>query len=138
MPCDTSLAMRWKAVDRHCDTCDVVCGGWLALSHRAGGLSLAGGGGKFQKGRSGNPGGLTKHARAVRKSIAEQLEARCRAPGGGDKLVDALIAGIEDGDSTCIKLACEYRWGKPVERVEHSGTVGFADLVLGSMLGVTE
>jgi hypothetical protein len=72
----------------------------------------------FQPGKSGNPGGLTKEHREARKRVADALDAAFTRPDGTDGLVEAIVLGVADGDGTCIKLACEYRWGKPVQPVE--------------------
>ncbi len=75
--------------------------------------------GAFKKGGpSPNPGGLTKAQREARRTLREALDQRFTRPDGTDILVDALVRGVEDGDSTCIKLSCEYRYGKPVQPVE--------------------
>jgi hypothetical protein len=71
------------------------------------------------KGKSGNPGGLTKAFVAARRKASELLEAAlCNKETGVDELVDAIVDGVRARDATCIKLACEYRWGKPVQPVE--------------------
>lgn len=70
----------------------------------------------FKKGQSGNPGGLTKEQREIRQSVSEKLNARFEE-GGVDRLVDAIVFGVERGDASCIKLACEYRWGKPSQEL---------------------
>lgn len=77
----------------------------------------------FKPGQSGNPGGMPKGAREVRQKVAAALDARFTVDGR-DLLVDALVAGVSMADATCIKLACEYRWGKPVTMLELSGPEG--------------
>jgi hypothetical protein len=77
----------------------------------------------FKPGQSGNPGGMPKGAREVRFKVAAALDERF-TQDGQDRLVDALVLGVEAGDATCIKLACEYRWGKPVTQLELSGPDG--------------
>ena len=65
-----------------------------------------------------NPGGLTREQRQRRKSVSDALERAFTRADGTDELVDAIVAGVRERDSTCLKLACDYRWGKPVQRVE--------------------
>ena len=52
------------------------------------------------------------------------LDAAFRREDGSDVLIDAVKAGVETGDSTCMKIAWEYRFGKPVTMVELSGPDG--------------
>lgn len=75
--------------------------------------------GRVRKGTP-NPGGMTKEQRERRKSVAEALEKAFVGPDGQDMLIDAIVDGVMSGDGMCIKLACEYRYGKPVQRVEIS------------------
>lgn len=81
--------------------------------------------GQFKPGQSGNPGGLPKGTRELRKRVQDALDEVfvCKETGR-DTLIDAIKAGVETGDSTCMKLACEYRYGKPVTMVELSGPDG--------------
>lgn len=71
----------------------------------------------FKPGQSGNPGGLTKRHREVRKKVAQLLEDAL-VVDNHDRLIEAIVDGVQARDSTCIKLACEYRWGKPMQPVE--------------------
>jgi hypothetical protein len=76
----------------------------------------------FQKGQSGNPQGHSKARRETREKVRAALDAKFEQGDGSDLLVDALVHGVQTGDSTCIKLACEYRWGKPESDVTlHAG-----------------
>lgn len=80
------------------------------------------GAGQFQPGKSGNPGGFSKARRAARERIRTALDTAFTREDGSDMLVDAIVAGVRDADSTCIRLACEYRWGKPETDVNlHDG-----------------
>ena len=81
----------------------------------------------WKPGQSGNPGGLSKAARRARQAVRDALDAafteEVEDEHGNKKVIDTLIMAIVDGvkvdrDATCIKLACEYRWGKPVQPVE--------------------
>jgi hypothetical protein len=78
----------------------------------------------FKPGQSGNPAGTPKGTREIRHRVSELLDAAFRREDGSDVLIDAIKAGVETGDSTCMKLACEYRYGKPVTMVELSGPDG--------------
>ncbi len=79
--------------------------------------------GRFRKGQSGNPLGTPRRTRELRQKVSQALEeAFCK--DGRDLLVDAIVTGVEAGDSTCLKLAAEYRWGKPATEVELSGPGG--------------
>lgn len=78
----------------------------------------------FKPGQSGNPAGTPKGTREIRHRVSELLDAAFRREDGSDVLIDAVKAGVETGDSTCIKIAYEYRWGKPVTMVELSGPDG--------------
>ena len=79
--------------------------------------------GGFKKGRSGNPGGFTKEQREQRLRAAEALDEVFQAEKAGDydKLAQAILDGVERGDAAIIRLACEYRWGKPTQIVENAG-----------------
>ena len=78
----------------------------------------------FKPGQSGNPGGQRKGSREIRHKVADLLEIAFTKVEGEDLLVNAIKAGVETGDGQCIKLAAEYRWGKPVTMVELSGPDG--------------
>jgi hypothetical protein len=79
--------------------------------------------GQFAPGKSGNPGGVPKGTRELRKRVQDALD-EAFMQDGRDTLIDAIKVGVETGDSTCMKLACEYRYGKPVTMVELSGPDG--------------
>lgn len=70
--------------------------------------------------RSGtpNPGGLTRAQREVRAAVRTLLDEAFTGPDGTDVLVDAIKLGVSIGDGSIIRLACEYRWGKPTQPVE--------------------
>jgi hypothetical protein len=72
---------------------------------------------RFEKGQSGNPGGLTKEHREFRRVLQEQLRSGLVDADGMNKLARALVFGVESGDPTCIKLCCEYILGKPEQHV---------------------
>lgn len=71
----------------------------------------------FKPGQSGNPTGLPAKVRETRLAVQEALDRAFTQPDGADGLVAAIVRGVAVGDGVCIKLACEYRWGKPVQRV---------------------
>ena len=74
-------------------------------------------GGRLVKGTaSPNPGGQTKKHIAIRRSVRNALDQAFTRPDGTDELVDALVAGVRSGDATSLKLACAYRYGKPVDQ----------------------
>ena len=81
-------------------------------------------GGKWLKGVSPNPGGLPHDVRERRKRIAELLDKAFALPDGSDLLVDAIVDGVAERDSTCLKLACSYRWGSPEQFVQLYGENG--------------
>lgn len=68
----------------------------------------------WKPGQSGNPGGLTRVHRETRARVRAALDDAFQQKGT-DGLVDAIVAGVHVMDSTCLKLACAYRWGKPSE-----------------------
>lgn len=82
----------------------------------------------FEPGKSGNPDGLPAAVREIRMAVREALDKAFTGPGGSDELVTALVRGVSVGDGVCIKLACEYRWGKPVQQLEVSGNLATVTL----------
>ncbi len=81
-------------------------------------------GGKWLKGMSPNPGGCPAGARERREHIARLLDKAFELPDGGDLLVDAIVDGVAERDSTCLKLACAYRLGSPEQFVQLYGEGG--------------
>lgn len=85
----------------------------------------------WQKGQTGNAGGLSKHVRAVRASVREALD-KAFTVGDRDTLIEAIVEGVATKDSTCLKLACEYRWGKapqPLTGENGQGPVNVASMI---------
>jgi hypothetical protein len=78
----------------------------------------------FAKGQSGNPRGCPVGTKERRKRIAEQLDKAFTRPDGSDELVLAILEGVRSADSTCLKLACSYRWGNPENFVQLYGEDG--------------
>ena len=80
----------------------------------------------WPKGVSGNPAGRSKKSRQEMAKAKSHLDRLFRATkeGDHDKLAAIIYRGAVEGDGTCIRLACEYRWGKPVSEVEISGHDG--------------
>ncbi len=81
----------------------------------------------FEAGKSPNPGGWSKEARAKRKAVAEALDEAFTVqdivdgkPVTKDLLVEAIKLGVQEGEPALIRLACEYRYGKPVQPVDLS------------------
>ena len=72
---------------------------------------------QFEPGKSGNPSGLPAKVRETRLAVKDALDKAFTQPDGTDGLVTAIVMGVAQGDGVCIKLACEYRWGKPVQHV---------------------
>lgn len=85
--------------------------------------------GGFKPGISGNPGGYSKRMRELHGRLREALDAAFTREDGTDVLVDALVAGVRTGDSTCIKLSCEYRFGRAPQAIELTGADGEPVLV---------
>lgn len=88
-----------------------------------------------------NPSGLSLERRALRRDVKAYLDEYLTYEDENgktrDKLIDAFVRGVEAGDSTIIKLAAHYRWGKPVNRIEVAGEGGGpikADLLSDSQL----
>lgn len=82
----------------------------------------------WKPGQSGNPTGLPAAVRETRLAVKDALDKAFTEPDGSDKLVNAIATGVSIGDGMCIKLACEYRWGKPVQQLEVSGNLATATL----------
>jgi hypothetical protein len=79
--------------------------------------------GRFKPGQSGNPSGHSKSRREMRAKVQAALDEAFAEPDGTDTLVKAIVFGVQTGDSTCLRLACEYRWGKPETDVNiHEGS----------------
>ena len=79
----------------------------------------------WKPGECPNPGGFTKEKRAQRKAIAEALDeaftVREIIDGkeiSKDLLVEAIKIGVQEREPSLIRLACEYRWGKPVQPID--------------------
>lgn len=56
-----------------------------------------------------------------RKPKADELQLIEKLSPLDDIAFKALQAGVENGEFQFIKLFMEYRYGKPKEKVEHSG-----------------
>jgi hypothetical protein len=86
---------------------------------------MAGPGRRFKKGQSGNPAGSSRAQREQRLKAKALLDDLLEAKKGRpDLLATAIARGVMSGDATCIRLACEYRWGKPVSEIELTGSDG--------------
>ncbi len=75
----------------------------------------------FQKGQTGNPGGVGLDWRARRRAVAEALDKAFVTPDGRDTLVEIIHEGAALKDATCLKLASSYRWGTPEQKIELTG-----------------
>jgi hypothetical protein len=82
-------------------------------------------GGSWKPGQSGNPTGLTSETRAKRQAIAAALDEAFTVKEivdgkevTKDLLVEAIKLGVQQGEPSLVRLACEYRYGKPVQPVE--------------------
>lgn len=62
-----------------------------------------------------------KREGAGRKSKADELALIERLSPLDDVAVKQLEKGVKKGDFQFIKMFFEYRFGKPKEKVEHSG-----------------
>lgn len=81
--------------------------------------------GGIKKGEVRNPRGNPGIMREVRENVSAMLaEAMQDKVTGCDMLVTAIVGGVKAGDSRWGKIACEYRWGKPVQRMELTGKDG--------------
>ena len=58
---------------------------------------------------------------AGRKPKAEEVQLIERLTPLDDTAMKSLEDGVKKGDFQFIKLFMEYRYGKPKEKVEHSG-----------------
>lgn len=80
----------------------------------------------FQKGQSGNPHGRPKGlGEAIRKKL-----------GDGEKLIEWMMdlaqTATKDADRIqAIRWLSDHGYGKPIERVEHSGSMTLEQLVAG-------
>jgi hypothetical protein len=68
--------------------------------------------------RANNGGARTG---AGRKPKAEELALIERLSPLDDLAIKKLEAGVKQGEFAFIKMFFEYRFGKPKEKVEHSG-----------------
>lgn len=73
--------------------------------------------GRIAGGGSLNPGGMTASQVALRRRVHELLDAAFTNPDGTDELVEIVVSGARQLDSTCLKLAFEYRYGKAPKTV---------------------
>jgi len=76
----------------------------------------------FQKGKSGNPSGRAKGCMSLAESIRKKF-------GGGEQLIEWMVgiattAAKAADRIQAIKWLSDHGYGKPVERVEHSGAGG--------------
>lgn len=75
--------------------------------------------GKWVKGQSGNPKGLGGRPKKGDDAPSAIIAALKRAaPEAKDILADKIAAGVLLGDSAFVKIAAEYRWGKPQASVD--------------------
>lgn len=88
-----------------------------------------------------NRDGMSAAKRALRRDVRAYLDEYMTYEDEDgntrDRLIDAFVRGVQAGDSTIIKLAAHYRWGKPVNRIEVAGEGGGpikADLLSDSQL----
>lgn len=79
----------------------------------------------WQVGHSGNPGGFTKATRARRIAVAAALDEALTVKEivdgkeiSTDLLVEAIKLGVQEREPSLVRLACEYRWGKPIQPIE--------------------
>jgi len=65
-----------------------------------------------------NRGGARKGAGRKRKDVEQKLVETLTAYD--EVAMESLIDAVKDGESWAIKLFMEYRYGKPVARIEGS------------------
>lgn len=84
----------------------------------------------FEPGKSGNPSGLSRDMRDRRLRVAEALDKRlvqALDDGNGGKtepvdlLVEAIALGVMEREPAIMRIACDYRWGKPPQEVTGEG-----------------
>ena len=80
---------------------------------------------KFKPGQSGNPSGFSKERRTRLQEIAEALD-KAFAPEGNspDKLINVIVIGVLAGNVELIKLAAQYRWGRPPQEISLANDSG--------------
>jgi hypothetical protein len=71
------------------------------------------------KGQSGNPSG-SGAGRPRKGDDAPSVLAKAlkKIAPGRDILAEKIAAGVLAGDYNFVKLAAEYRWGRPLQRTE--------------------
>ncbi len=82
----------------------------------------------FVKGQSGNPGGKGKKR--------EDLQAKC-IKAVDDFVFEAWLNEVRTmGEEwvECSKLLAAYGYGKPSQKIEHSGSLTLEELVTASMV----
>lgn len=77
----------------------------------------------FQKGKSGNPGGVS----AVAAKAAHELRAALE--GDAQEIHAALMSLVRDGNVQAVIYAHQQLVGKPKERVEIEGVAGDSVLI---------
>ncbi len=82
----------------------------------------------FVKGQSGNPGGRPK-ALAEVQDAARQHTAAAMATLARVCSDETVPPAAQVAAATAL---LDRGWGKPTQAVEHSGSIGLAELVLGS------
>jgi hypothetical protein len=84
----------------------------------------------FEPGQSGNPSGLSRDMRDRRLRVAEALDKRLvqaldDGKGGKtepvDLLVEAIALGVMEREPSIMRIACDYRWGKPPQEITGEG-----------------
>lgn len=84
---------------------------------------------KFQKGRSGNPGGrpkcpLTQEIReALAKPTTILIDGKRRKATMNEKLIHVLTKRAEKGDKKAIEMLWDRGYGKAMQPVDIEGTV---------------
>jgi len=69
-------------------------------------------------GHGGKRPGAGRKPKEVSESMIERLTPY------EDGAIEKLAEAIERGEAWAVKLFFEYRWGKPVQRTELTGTPG--------------
>jgi hypothetical protein len=72
----------------------------------------------WKPGQSGNPSGRPKVAKEFRERCQEFMNEE-----GFDRLIKVARSAVDDDRFRAIRLITEYAYGKPIQAIEHGGSV---------------